>query len=154
MNSLIWTFLLSLLPFGELRLGIPFGLASGNNFLIVYIVSVLGNMLVIPLVYFFLNFLHHHLMEIGLYERTFNKYLDKARKKIEHKLDGWKYYVLFVFVAIPLPGTGVYTGTLIAWFFEFEKKKSFIAISLGVICAGLIVMLVSLGLINGFKYFF
>mgnify|MGYP001569398741 CR=1 FL=1 len=154
MNPLIWTFLLSLSPFGELRLSIPFGLASGGNLILVYFTAVLGNILIVPIARFFLDFVHEHLMKWKLYHWAFNKYLDRVRKKIEHKLDGWKYWVLLVFVAIPLPGTGAWSSTLIGWFFEFDKRKSFIVISLGVMCAGLIVMLVSLGLINGFKYFF
>lgn len=154
MNFLIWTFIFSLSPLGELRLSIPYGMANGGDLFIVFLVSVVGNILTIPLTFLFLTFIHQHLMKIKIYARLFNLYLERVRKQIEPKLSSWKYFALLLFVAIPLPGTGAYTASVAAWFFEFEKKKSFIVISLGVLCAGIIVMLTSLGVINGLKQFF
>jgi len=154
MNALFWAFILSLSPFGELRLSIPVGLATGGNVFIVFLFAVIGNILVIPLALFFLDFIHEHLYKISIYRRLFNHYLNKVRKKIEPKLGEWKYLVLLLFIAIPLPGTGAYSSSLAAWFFEFDRKKSFLVISLGVLIAGFIVTVISLGLLNGINYLF
>jgi len=142
---------LSVLPVSELRGGIPVALASGYNPLIVFIAMVFFNCLVIFFVFWFLDNLHKVFIKNKLYSRLFNNYIYKKRKKLEkHIGTKWQFFSLFLFVAVPLPYTGAYTGTILAWFFNLERKKSYLAISLGVAVAGIIVSLVSLGIINLF----
>ena len=141
MDGLIRGIVLSLLPLSELRGGIPIALASGVGWVSAFISCVFANIMVIIPVFFFLDYIHKYLMKIKIYEKIFTIYLDRVKKRVEAKFEKhtWEYWVLFLFVAIPLPSTGAYTGCLIAWFFEMDRKKSFITIALGVLVAGIIV---------------
>ena len=150
MNVLIKALILSILPISELRGGIPLAIGLGANPFLAFIVCVLANILVIPFIFLFLDYLHEHFMKIRIYKKFFELYLNRLRRKVGNKLDSWQYWVLFLFVAIPSPGTGAYTGCLIAWFFKMNRKNSFITIALGVLTAGIIVTLVSMSL---FKLF-
>jgi uncharacterized membrane protein len=114
-------------------------IASGLNPLLAYIICVVTNMLVIPIVYFFLDYVHKYLIKLGWYKNTFDRFLERTREKIGPNIRRWEYLGLTLFVAIPLPVTGAYTGTLGAWFFGMDRKKSFIAIAQGVLIAGAIV---------------
>ncbi|MBW2553812.1 MAG: small multi-drug export protein [Deltaproteobacteria bacterium] len=133
--------LLSLLPISELRGGIPVAVASGVGWFSALIICVAANVLVIIPVFFFLDHVHSYLMRIKIYETFFNMYLDRVRKRVESQLakNTWEYWVLFLFVAIPFPSTGAYTGCLVAWLLEMDRKKSFITIALGVLVAGIVV---------------
>lgn len=142
--SLTRAILLSLLPVVELRGGIPAALLTGTNPLLAYAVCVMANLVVVPLVYVFLEYIHHHLMAVRIYRKTFHGFMEKTRRRLHHKIERWGYFGLTLFVAIPLPVTGAYTGTLGAWFFGMNKLKSFLAIALGVSIAGLIVTAVVL----------
>ncbi len=92
-------------------------------------------------------------MKLTLYRKTFDYFLERTRKKVGPKVERYGYLGLTLFVAIPLPITGAYTGTLGAWFFEMKKGKSFSAIILGVIIAGMIVSVVSVFGIHIFDIF-
>jgi len=153
MNNLIYAILLSLAPISELRGGIPVALASGNNFLVAYMVCVLANILVIPLVFIFLDSLHKLFYKIGFYKKFFDNLVDRTRKKALKNWAKYEYWGLFLFVAIPLPITGAYTGTLAAWLLGTDKKKSFWFLALGVVVAGIIVTLVSLLGISALEVF-
>jgi len=140
--------LLSMLPISELRGGIPLGLALGIKPLTVFMVAVISNLLVIPIIFFFLDNIHSHLLKYEKYKKFFDDYIHKKRKKIESKI-GTKaeFIALLIFIAIPIPGTGVWTGSILAWFFNVKRSKAYLAASLGVLMAGVLVMLASLGLI-------
>lgn len=150
MNSIILTFLISLTPVGELRAGLPFALLSGLPVWFSYVLSVFANILIFPLVFFFLEFIHKKFMHQDHYRSAFDKYMERVRRKTHKKIEKYGYFGLFLLVAIPLPFTGAYTGTLAAWFFGMNKLKSFIAVSLGVATAGLIVLLI---FFSGIKIF-
>ncbi len=131
---------LSILPISELRGAIPYGIAVSHlNPSVVFITSVASNMLVIPITYFFLDYIHHLLMPIGIYRSLFLKYVERTKNKAQRHVSKYGYLGLMLFVAIPLPVTGAYTGTLAAWLLGVEKKKAILAISLGVLIAGVIV---------------
>lgn len=141
MDGLIKGIILSLLPISELRGGIPVAVASGAGWVPAFIACVVANILVIIPVFFFLDNIHKYLMKIKIYEKIFTTYLDRVRKRVEAQFEKhtWEYWVLFLFVAVPFPSTGAYTGCLIVWFFKMERKRSFITIALGVLVAGIIV---------------
>jgi len=140
--------LLSMLPISELRGGIPLGLALGIKPLTVFMVAVISNLLVIPIIFLFFDNIHLHLLKYEKYKKFFDDYIHKKRKKIESKI-GTKaeFIALLIFIAIPIPGTGVWTGSILAWFFNVKRSKAYLAASLGVLMAGVLVMLASLGLI-------
>lgn len=130
---------MGMLPVFELRLAIPVGVFTfGLNKLQVYILALLGNMLpVIPLLLVFNNFFHKlkHIKIAGPFFRWWFRSVEK-RSKIVRELEFWG---LVCFVAIPLPITGAWTGTVAATLIELPVKRSFFAIMLGVMIAGVIV---------------
>jgi len=155
MNKLILAIILSMLPVSELRGGLPLGIvyALENNFSIplVFVVVLLANMVAVFLVYLFLEVLHKNFMKIAAYRKAFGIYLERVREKIEKvekKMKLLGFFALTLFVAIPLPVTGAWTGTFIAWFLGLEKKKAIPAILLGILIAGTIVLLATLGIIG------
>lgn len=142
----IIVFIVSLFPILELRGGIiagyALGLPLGENFLIAYI----GNLLPIPFILLFIKFIFK-LLKKTRFKNIILKLENKSMGKSE-KIQKYGYFGLFLFVAIPLPGTGAWTGALIASLLNMDIKKSFIAIALGVLCAGIIISLLSYGLFD------
>jgi len=147
---LLISILLSILPISEIRGAIPFALKNNINVINAFFILSFFNILIVPFVFFFLDNLHKHFLKIKIYEKLFNKYIERIQRKFEYKIGISGYIALFFFVLMPLPATGAYTGTLIAWFFKMNRKYSFISISLGVFSAGLIVTLISLGIFKMF----
>ncbi len=144
MNILIHAAILSLLPISELRGGIPYAIGNGVNIIWAYIVCVLFNILVIPILYLFLETLHNVFYKIKFYRLIFDKWVARTRKKAEKSVEKYGYWGIMLFVAIPLPVTGAYTGTLAAWLLELDKKRSFWYLALGVVIAGVIVSIATL----------
>ncbi len=147
MNLLILAILLTILPVSELRGGLPVALiyAFKNNISIplVFLIIVLINILLIFFIFFFLDHLHQKLLNNKFYKKLFKKYVERNRGKIEKFKKKYKksgFLALALFVGIPIPGSGAWTGVLIAWLLDLERKKSIIAISLGVLIAGLIIL--------------
>jgi len=127
---------------------------NGIKPLSAYVICVIANICVIPVVYLFLTYLHKAFLKIRVYNRFFDKYIEKKRAKIEKYVGTkWEFLVLMLFVAVPLPVTGAYTGTLLAWLFKLRKKQAFTALSLGVLIAGVIVSLVVMGAFAGAEMF-
>lgn len=138
------SFLWSILPISELRGGILYALTNGVDYKLAYLVCVSANLLAIPIVYLFLGIFHEQFMKIKLYENLFDKFVARTRKKVEKDIEKYGFWGLMVFVMIPLPVTGAYTGTFAAWLFGFKKREAFLAVSLGVLIAGVIVTVVVL----------
>ncbi len=139
--SLLYIALLSMLPVAELRGGIPLGLSSGLNPIFVYFYCVFFNALVVPFVFFFLDHIHKQLVNVRLYNNVFNNVLQRARRNSERTVKSFGYLGLAIFVAVPLPFTGAYTGAIAAWFFNMRGKKAYAALIGGVAAAGIIVTL-------------
>lgn len=140
MNSdILWTIFWSILPISELRGGIPFALSQGLNPFLVYFICVGTNMLAFPIVYFFLEILHPLFSKWSFYNKLFEKFVVRTRSKVEKQIEKYGFWGLMVFVMIPLPVTGAYTGTMASWLFKIDKKKAFLAVSLGIMISGLIV---------------
>ncbi len=147
MNNLIYGLILSILPISELRGGIPLALSAGYPVFLTFSLCVLANILIIPFIFLFLDYLHGKFLKIGIYRKIFSKLIVRTRKKIEDKIGTkWEMPALFLLVAIPMPGTGAYAGVLASWIFKLNRRNSFIAISLGVLTAGIIVTLTTLGI--------
>ncbi len=136
----VHAFVLSLLPIAELRGGIPYAVASGINPLAAYGLCVLSNLLVIPLVFIFLETAHKLFYTIPLYRTLFDSYQERVRKRAERNIHRWGYWGVMMFVAIPLPITGAYTGTVAAWLLRLDRKRSIPYLVLGVFVAGVIVL--------------
>ncbi|MDH3352940.1 MAG: small multi-drug export protein [Nanoarchaeota archaeon] len=149
--------LLTILPVFELRGGLPivmeYTIRNGLPIWPYFLLVLLLNIVVIIFIFIFLDFLHERFMEIKWYRKVVERVLKRIQskvRKIEKRIDEWDYFALMLLVAVPLPGTGAWTGTLIAWILGLNRIKSFMAIAAGVVVAGLIVLLLSLGFLNGF----
>lgn len=143
-STLLVSLLLCLLPIAELRGGLPYALAGGVPPLAAYLLCVAANALVGPLVFLFLSSLHRLLDRWPAYHRLFERLVDRSRRRIHSVVERYGYWGLMVFVAIPFPLTGAYTGALGAWVLGMRRWKSVLFITLGVALAGLIVSLVYL----------
>ena len=148
-------FLVSMVPLIELRGAIPLATVAYNlPVLESYIIAILGNMLPVPIVYFFAR----KVLEWGQNKKYIGKFCsfclkkgEKGGKKLEKKAGMGLYIALLLFVGIPLPGTGAWTGTLAASILNMDFKKSVIAVMGGVILAGIIMGLLSFG-VKGIIY--
>jgi uncharacterized membrane protein len=141
MDPYLIVIIITILPWIELRGAIPVGiLVLGLNPLLVFVLSVVVNILVFFPIFLGLTRSYLYLQRFGLIEKMVNA----ARKKGEGTVKKYGFWGLAIFVAIPLPLTGAWTGTLIAWLFNLERKRAFTAIALGVLIAGVIVTLFSL----------
>lgn len=154
MEELIKSILLSVLPIAELRGGIPYALTHNVNPVTAYFICVGANMLVFPIVYFFLGVLHPVFLKVKFYEKLFTYFVIRTRKKIENNIEKWGFWGLMIFVMIPLPVTGAYTGSFAAWLFNIRKRQAFFAVSLGVIISGIIVTAVVLSGISALNFLF
>jgi uncharacterized membrane protein len=128
-----------MLPIAELRGGIPYALAHDIHPLTAYFICCTANMLAFPLVYIFFNFFHDLFNKMEWYRNLFDKLVLRTRKKVEGNLEKWGFWGLMIFVMIPLPVTGAYTGSFAAWLFGIQKRKAFLAVTLGILIAGVIV---------------
>jgi uncharacterized membrane protein len=139
------TLLTTVLPISELRGGIPLGISLGLDPLFTFFIVVIANALIFFPIFFALRFFYDKLLyRIPL----FNKYLDRMRKRGKPKVDKYGFLALTLFVAVPLPITGVYTATILAWLLDMDWRKCFPAVGLGVIVAGVVVLLITLGVIE------
>ena len=151
----LWTFLISMLPIVELRGAIPVGLASGINPVLNYFLCVIGNMLPIPFILLFIRPVFQRLKQIPLVRGTINKLENNAHMKSD-TIKKYSFWGLVIFVGIPLPGTGGWTGALIAALLGLRLKRSLPAIFIGVLLAGVIMtaltMVVMAGLTEGMGF--
>lgn len=149
LGNLLSTFLISAVPVVELRGGIPWGLAHGLSFWESYVAAVLGNMLPIPFIILFLRSLFNRLRR---YQKTrrIADYLETRAHLKGQKVKKYEALGLFLLVAIPLPGTGGWTGALVASALDMRLKRAFPVILLGVMAAGLIMLLLSHGAMQVF----
>ena len=150
LNKMFGIFLISMLPVVELRGAIPVGAAIGLPWYLNMIVSIVGNLIPVPFILLFsvkaFEFMKKHNILVKFIEKIENR----AKKRSEGLATG-EFIGLMLFVAIPFPGTGAWTGALIAALLQFERKRSFIYITLGVLIAAAIMTAASYGVISLFK---
>ena len=146
-------FFVSMVPVIELRGAVPIGVGLGLPEILTLIIAIIGNMIPVPFIYKF----SRKLLDIGKdckwqpIQKFCNWCLkkgEKAGKKLQKKTGDSIYLALFLFVGIPIPGTGVWTGTLAASLLDLDFKKTVKSIICGVLLAGCIMLAVSLGVFN------
>ena len=140
--TLIITVGLSFLPISELRGAIPFAVARGMPLLEAAAIAVACNALVGPVAFAFLETFHKLFYRWGFYARVFDRFVAKARAKVHEKVERYGYLGIMLFVAVPLPITGAWTGVLGAWILGMDRKKTMLAVAAGVLVSGVIVSLV------------
>ncbi|MCL5018459.1 MAG: small multi-drug export protein [Candidatus Pacearchaeota archaeon] len=155
---IIYAVILSILPISELRIGLPLAIlfANDNNvpLVLIFPLIIMANILAVFIAFFFFDNIHKYLLKNHFYRKIFEKYMGKIQKKVdkfEKQYSTTGFLALAIFVAVPLPGTGAWTGAIIAWILGLDRKKSILAIAAGVIVAGFLVLLGTLGFLSIFS---
>jgi uncharacterized membrane protein len=151
--TFFWTTFLAFLPISELRGAIPFAVAHGWPWLWAFLYGAFINALVAPACWIFLGTFHKLFLHLRWYADFFNRFVERARSKVHEGVERWGWWGIGVFVAIPLPLTGAWTGTLGAWVLGLDKKKTMVAVILGVLVSGIIVTSVTVLGIRAFDIF-
>lgn len=142
-------FFVSMVPLIELRGAIPIAAGMGLPFIQYYIIAILGNMIPVPFIYFFARKILIWGKDKPIVGKFFSWCLEKGEKggkKLQDTAGKGLFIALLLFVGIPLPGTGAWTGTLAASILDMDFKSSVLAVMLGVLLAGIIMALASMGL--------
>lgn len=154
MKKYLIVFLISMVPLIELRGAIPYAVGFNLPMVPSYIIAVIGNMIPVPFIFLFAR----KVLEWGKDRRLIGGFCrwclrkgEKGGKKLTEKAGRGVYVALLLFVGIPLPGTGAWTGTLAASFLNLDFKKSVIVVMGGVILAGIIMLAASLGVFGSIR---
>ncbi|MBR4909750.1 MAG: small multi-drug export protein [Clostridia bacterium] len=134
-----------MIPVAELRAAIPIGYSSGLNIWLAAAVSVIGNLLPVPFIIIFIRRIFAFIRRVN---EKFNGFVTRLEKRAEDKSDIVKKYSflgLFLLVAIPLPGTGAWTGALVAAMLDMRLKRALPAITAGVFTAAILVAFITCG---------
>ena len=149
-------FLIAMVPLIEIRGAMPYAVGFGLPLVPSIIVAVIGNMLPVPFIFLFAR----KILEWGKDKKVIGGFFtwclekgEKGGRKLEEKAGRGLYWALLLFVGIPLPGTGAWTGTLAASILNMDFKKSVVFIMLGVLLAGAIMLAASLGVFGAIRLF-
>ena len=141
----IFTALVSMLPVVELRGGLPFGVSMGLPLIVAFFASVIGNMIPVPFIVVYIRRIFEWMRKRM---PRFNHLVDRLEKKAQLKgqtVMKYRFWGLLILVAIPLPGTGAWTGALVAALLNMRLREAIPAILVGVLIAGLIISVVTYG---------
>ena len=144
-GKLLMTFLISMVPVIELRGAIPIAVGKGVEYWVAVIVAIIGNLVPVPFIILFIRKIFELMRK---WWPKLDGLVTKLEKRAENKSDvvqKYAFWGLFVLVAIPLPGTGAWTGALVAAMLDMRLKRAFPAIALGVVAAAAIVTFVTYG---------
>lgn len=136
----------SLSPFGESKVGIPYGISQGVNSYLVFATCFLANVLVFPIMMFFLEHINNRLISWRPYKRAAVWVAKRAKSGTGNKINRFGFFGLALFVMLPVPGTGVYAGSIAAYLFQIERKKAFVANAVGIFFSSLIIWSLSISI--------
>ncbi len=151
----LWVFLISMVPIIELRGAIPVAVGMGLPLIPSYVICIIGNMLPVPFIYFFARKVLIWGSDKPVIGKFFTFCLEKGEKggkKLQAKAGRGLFVALLLFVGIPLPGTGAWTGTLAASLLDMDFKSSVVAVMCGVLLAGVIMALISNGVLGALSF--
>ena len=149
-QDIIIAVLWSISPFGEAKVGIPYGMLSGANIYVILITCLAANILVFPIMMVFLNFINPYFLKWNFYKKSALWIARRTKKGSGGKIQKYGFWGIIVFVMIPLPGTGVYAGSIASYLFKIERKRAFMANSIGITLSSLIIFLATyLSMNNG-----
>ena len=142
-------FFTAMLPISELRGAIPLGINLGIEPINSFLLSVMGNLIIVPILLFVLHPIFTYFKTLRRFRDWINSYEERAAKKVK-SYRKFRLLGLFLLVALPIPTTGVYTGVVAANVLKIKFKNAWIIISLGVVTAGVIVYMISMHVISLF----
>lgn len=144
-----YVFFISMLPFFELRLAIPYGILNQIPWQETFLIAIAGNFVpIIPLL-LLLEKILNYLKKIDIFKSFYYFVMEKTHKN-KGLVEKYGKLGLFVFVAIPIPGSGVYTGAAVAMLLGMKKRDTFLPLTLGMLAAGVLVTVGTLGVVNIF----
>lgn len=144
LTDILIAMLWSVSPFGEAKVGIPYGIAQGVNVYVVFVVCFTANVLVFPLMFFFLEYINKYLLRLRFYKKSALYVARKAKIGSGDKIKKYGFWGLIFFVMLPIPGTGVYAGSIASYLFKMERKKAFAANTIGIFISSLIIWVTAL----------
>jgi len=154
MNPILNIIWITFLPFLELRASIPYGILKTDlHWSIIFIIAVISNIILGIIIYYFLDKIILIVKKIKPIEKLWDMYVEKPQKKIHKAVEKYGEWAVAIFIGIPLPGSGVYSGALAAYLIGLERKKFIIANIIGVLIAGILVTIISLTGIEAFHIF-
>lgn len=139
----------SISPLGEAKVGIPYALLKGVNIYVAFLACFGANVLVFPLMTFFLDVVNRYFTRWYHYKKAAIFVARRAKHGAGKNVSKYGFWGLIIFVLIPIPGTGVYAGTIAAYLFQLNRKKAFLANTIGIFFSCLIVWGTTLAAING-----
>lgn len=156
--------LVTFIPAFELRASIPLGILNGSvdlpfglnlqgfglNWMLVFLICVTTNIILGPLVYYLLHNFIHYFLRFKFFSNFYHKKVEKTQRKIKPLVKKYGLLGISLFIAIPTPGSGSYTGALAAYILGINYKKFILANAIGVLIAGILVSLASLGVVKLF----
>lgn len=153
MNAILIIILMTLIPFLELRASIPYGIFEGSlDWKLVFIVCVITNILLGPVIYFLLDKFVHLFLEVKWIDRIYKRIVNRTQKRIQKYVDRWGTLGVAVFIGIPLPGSGSYSGALGSYLIGLGYRKFIIANVIGVLIAGIIITAIALSGSSAFQF--
>jgi uncharacterized membrane protein len=151
--DVVWIFLITLVPGLELRASIPYGIVSGMHWALVYVLAVFANILLAFFVWWFVNYVMQYFLRVAWIRKLYNGFVIRTRRKVEPYIEKYGVLGLGLFIGVPLPGSGVYSGGLGAYLLGFEFKDYLKASVLGVLIAGTVVTILVVTGVSGFDFF-
>ena len=148
-QEIIIAMLWSISPFGEAKVGIPYGLLQGLNIYLVFVIAFAANILVFPMMMFFLEKVNRYLLPWNPYKKAALWIARRAKTGSGGKIQRYGFWGLIFFVMIPLPGTGVYAGSIATYLFKIERRKAFAANVIGIFFSSVIVWVTTILTMQG-----
>lgn len=153
MKAFLMTLILSMAPISEVRGGIPYAMSAGIPFPLHFVMPMLANMLVVPILLFMVEPLFTFLRKHHVFEKWILAYERRAARKMD-KYAAYKKWGLFLFVAIPLPTTGVYTGVVASVLGGIKPRQAMLPLLAGVFVASILTYMAASGLLGVFNLIF
>ena len=145
MDGVIRIILLTLVPALELRASIPFGIFYTDlSWFAVFITAIISNIILGIVIFYMMKIIIQIITRIKFINKLWLKYVERTRRRIHDGVEKYGEWAVAVFIGIPLPGSGVYTGALAAFLIGLSPKKFWVANVIGVLIAGVVVTIVSL----------
>ena len=137
--DIIIAMLWSVSPFGEAKVGIPYAIFNDVNIYLALLFCFFANVLVFPIMLFFLDSVNHYFLRYRFYKKSAIYVARKAKLGAKKNVQKYGFWGLIVFVMLPIPGTGVYAGTIATYLFVLDRKQAFIANTIGIFFSCLLV---------------
>lgn len=140
LTAMLW----SISPLGEAKVGIPYAIFNGVNIYLALLVCFVANVLVFPVMSFFLDYVNRHFLRWRFYKKSAIFVARRAKTGAGSSVQRFGFWGILIFVMIPIPGTGVYAGSIASYLFRIEKKRAFWANTIGIFLSCIMVWTMSI----------